>query len=228
MAIPGDTLKIVDGKIFINGKPQINFTNMQYKYRVVTDNTPINPQAFERLGIYPSDAPETSYGYEIFLTNKNAEILRGFNNVKSVEKILEPQGLYQDDIFPHSPDYPWNVDNFGPLWMPKKGVTIKLTMNNLCFYDRIINAYEGNKLEVKGNVIYINDKPADTYTFRMDYYFMIGDNRHNSLDSRFWGFVPENHIVGAPKFIWLSLDPTKSFPANIRWNRIFTPAETCL
>ncbi len=223
-AIPGDTLKIVAGQAYINGKAQKVFPDMQYKYRVITDNTPINPEALDRLAIYPIDVIESSFGYEIYLTKEIAEKIRGFKNVKSVEKIIMPQGQYSDEIFPHNPSYQWNLDNFGPLWIPKKGVTIKLTINNLCLYERIINTYEGNKLEVKGNVIYINDKPVETYTFKMDYYFMMGDNRHNSLDGRFWGFVPENHIVGAPKFIWLSLDPTKSFPANIRWKRFFTPA----
>lgn len=109
--------------------------------------------------------------------------------------------------------------------MPKKGVTVKLDTGNLVLYKRIINPFEANSLEIKGSQIIINGKPADSYTFKMDYYFMIGDNRHNSADSRFWGFVPEDHIVGAPKFVWLSLDKEKSFPANIRWRRMFTWAD---
>lgn len=223
-AIPGDTLTIVDGQAFLNGKPQKNFKDMQFFYNVITDGTRINPAALDRLGVYPDDARENFNGYAIFLTQKNVDILRGFTNVKSVVRMIQPKGQFDMEIFPHNPQYPWNVDNFGPLYVPKKGVTVKLNLNNLCLYDRIINAYEGNKLEVKGNVIYINDKPSETYTFKMNYYFMMGDNRRNSMDSRFWGFVPENHIVGAPRFIWLSLDPTKSFPANIRWSRMFTSA----
>ena len=229
VAIPGDTLKIIDGQVYINGIPEKKIKDMQMSYLVVTDGSRINPQALDRLGIYPDDMrprqnAQDRIVYEALVTQKNADILKTFTNVKSVEKIINPAGHYEDHIFPHNPIYPWNEDNFGPLWIPKKGSTVKLTMDNLCMYERIIGVYEANKLEVKDGVIYINDKPASSYTFKMDYYFMMGDNRHDSADSRFWGFVPEDHVVGAPKFIWLSLDKTKSFPANIRWSRMFTSA----
>lgn len=226
VAIAGDTLKIVDGLVYINGKPQKHFEDMQYKYYVQTDGSLINPKTFEKLGIYKSDADYNSATstYLIPLTKRNVEAISKLANVKSVVKSGNRQGEYAEYIFPHDSLYKWNEDYFGPLYIPKKGATVKLTTTNLCFYERIINAYEGNKLDVKNNVIYINDKAADSYTFKMDYYFMMGDNRHSSADSRFWGFVPEDHIVGAPRFIWLSLDPEKSFPANIRWKRMFTTA----
>ena len=141
----------------------------------------------------------------------------------NVTAVIKREGEGADpDIFPQSENYPWNVDNFGPLWIPSKGSTVDLTVENLPLYRRIIETYEGNKLEIKDGRIYINGTPADKYTFAMDYYFMMGDNRHNSLDSRYWGFVPEDHIVGKPSFVWMSLDKDKSFPANIRWNRIFS------
>jgi len=230
VAIPGDTLKIVAGQLYINGKAQVHFEDMQYHYLIKTDGSGINPEVFEKLGIYHSikegeenDVREYENGvYEIPMTEKVAQALRTNVKVKSVEKLVmnEPYS----DIFPHSPKYNWKLDDFGPLWIPKKGATVKIDMNNLCLYDRIINAYEGNKLDVKDSIIYINDKPATSYTFKMDYYWMMGDNRHGSSDCRYWGFVPEDHIVGSPKFIWLSLDPNKSFPANIRWKRMFTSA----
>jgi signal peptidase I len=136
----------------------------------------------------------------------------------------KPLGVYADYIFPHNPYYPWNEDNFGPLWMPKKGATVKLTLDNLSIYQRIISVYEGNQLVVKNGIIYINGKQTNSYTFLMDYYFMMGDNRHDSADSRYWGFVPEDHIVGAPRFVWLSLDKNKKFLSKIRWNRLFISA----
>jgi len=225
VAIPGDTLTIIDGQLYINSKPQKHIEKMQFKYIVRTDGSSINPTTLDKMGIYPDDVE--SYGeagYIMTLDEKNAEIIKGFSNVKSVERKINKKGEYASYIFPHNPAYPWNEDNFGPLWMPKKGATIPLNLTNLCIYERIINAYEGNALEVKDSVIYINGKAANNYTFKMDYYYMMGDNRHNSADSRFWGFVPDDHIVGAPKFIWLSLDKTKSFPANIRWKRLFTSA----
>jgi len=116
----------------------------------------------------------------------------------------------------------WNEDNLGPLYVPEKGVTIELTLDNLPLYKRIIGLYEKNNLFVKENKIYINGKEVNSYTFKMNYYIMMGDNRHDSADSRFWGFVPEDHIVGKPKFIWLSIDKNKRFLSKIRWKRMFS------
>ena len=124
-------------------------------------------------------------------------------------------------IFPFSADFKWTRDNFGPIWIPQKGATVELTLENLPLYQRIITSYEGNELEIKDGKIYINSEETHEYTFKQDYYFMMGDNRHNSLDSRYWGFVPEDHIVGKPAVIWLSIDGNKAFPKNIRWRRFF-------
>ena len=125
-------------------------------------------------------------------------------------------------IFPFSSNYKWTEDNFGPLWIPKKGETVEINLTNLPIYERIITAYEHNALEVKDSSIFINGKLATSYTFLMNYYFMMGDNRHFSADSRFWGFVPEDHVVGKGSFIWLSINKDKSFPSNIRWSRMFS------
>ena len=126
------------------------------------------------------------------------------------------------------PTYPvdyetgWTRDNYGPIWIPQRGATIELTPQNLALYSRCIKNYEGNQLEVKGDKVWINGAEATTYTFQYDYYWMMGDNRHNSADSRSWGFVPEDHIVGKPILVWLSLDKDRSlFDGGIRWNRIF-------
>ena len=125
------------------------------------------------------------------------------------------------DIYPLNGNLHWTRDNYGPIWIPAKGETIDLTLKNLPIYERPIRTYEGNKLEVKDGKIYINDKETTKYTFKMDYYWMQGDNRHNSLDSRYWGFVPEDHIVGKPIFIWWSSDPDRNGFSGIRWNRLF-------
>ncbi|MBO5861321.1 MAG: signal peptidase I, partial [Alistipes sp.] len=145
------------------------------------------------------------------------EQLLNMENVISVTRYT-----VQEQCFPYSANYPWTADNFGPLTIPAKGATVELNIGNLPLYERIIDVYEDNDLEVKGGDIYINGEKATSYTFKMDYYWMMGDNRHNSADSRYWGFVPEDHVVGKASFIWLSLDQNKSFPANIRWNRLFT------
>ena len=223
VGLPGDTIFIEHSEMWINGQPQADIPGKQYNYTVVTNGTPVNPDVFEDMGVAKDDIhyDAANYAYvELPLTAENARRMRSMGNVTAVIK-REGEGA-DPDIFPQSENYPWNVDNFGPLWIPSKGSTVDLTVENLPLYRRIIETYEGNKLEIKDGRIYINGTPADKYTFAMDYYFMMGDNRHNSLDSRYWGFVPEDHIVGKPSFVWMSLDKDKSFPANIRWNRIFS------
>lgn len=145
-------------------------------------------------------------------------MVKKFSFVKNV--VVEPCfGL----TYPLCYEKPWTNDNYGPIWIPKKGSTIKLTKENMPVYERIIRNYENNTLETKNDGFYINGKLADSYTFKMDYYWMMGDNRHNSADSRSWGFVPEDHVVGKPLFIWLSLDKDRGwFDGKIRWRRLFT------
>ncbi len=222
VGIPGDTIEIRTGNLFVNGMPHQKSENQQFNYNIQTDGTRINPKAFERLDIAKSDIHSFSNSlYLVPLTDENVKKIKNFRNVVSVTKYYNQPGYFASHIFPHDPKYPWNEDNFGPLWIPKKGVAVSLSMDNLPLYRRIIEVYEKNELRIEGEKIYINGKVADEYTFKMDYYWMMGDNRHDSLDARFWGFVPEDHIVGRPKVIWLSLDKDKKFLGKIRWKRMF-------
>jgi signal peptidase I len=221
IAVPGDTLLIREGLIYINSDPVEVFKGVQHRHYVQTNGTPINPKAFERLGIAKADQVQIGSGYSLPLTDEMASQLRNFSNVISVVKYQSPKNEYDYQIFPHDSAYKWSLDNFGPLWMPYKGATIELTLKNLPLYKRIIEAYEGRSLQVRNDQIWIDGEPVKEYTFKMGYYYMIGDNRHSSSDCRYWGFVPENHILGKPKFIWLSLDKDKRFLGKIRWNRMF-------
>jgi len=156
------------------------------------------------------------------LPKENAEKLKSVVNVASVTPFMQDSGIFNQDIFPFAPHYKWNVDNFGPLFIPKEGCTVKLDTANLHIYRRAISVYEHNKVDVQGSTIYINGAPANSYTFKMNYYFMMGDNRHNSEDSRYWGFVPEDHVVGKASFIWMSLKENVPFLKKFRVSRFFT------
>lgn len=225
VAIPGDTIKIVHSQVYINGQEQEHFEEMQYDYFVKTNGKQINSKYFERLNIAVDDRRYITSNsmYELPLTKENVQKLKNFTAVSSVSKYENNNvNMANISIFPFDADYPWTEDNFGPLYVPEKGATVNITIENLPLYRRIIETYEGNELKVDGSEIYINGEKVTAYTFKMDYYFMMGDNRHNSADSRYWGFVPEDHVVGKAVFIWLSLDKDKSFLGKIRWNRMFS------
>ena len=228
VASAGDTLEIRNGDVYVNSQAQEIWPGVQNSYTVITNGQKINPKNLEKMGI---NTAELMYdpslpGYRAMpLTAKMLETVRTYSNVDTVMQNIDTYPAdYPDSyltIFPFTADYKWTRDNFGPLWIPSKGATVQLTTGNLPLYERIITSYEGHALEVKDGVIYIDGEEAHSYTFAQDYYFMMGDNRHNSLDSRYWGFVPEDHIVGKPAVIWLSIDRNRKFPNNIRWRRFF-------
>jgi len=220
IAIPGDTIDIRSANVYINGQPFPLPPGAQTSYHIVTDGSDFSEAAKKRLELRDGQAISPT-DYEFNLTTKAVDEIKDFGNVKKLEPLVVPKGVYQDFIFPFDERYKWNFDNFGPVWVPKKGATIKLDSLNIALYRRAIGEYEGNKLEERDGKIFINGKETNEYTFKMDYYFMMGDNRHNSSDGRFWGFVPEDHIVGKGVFIWMSWDTNGSFLSKIRWSRLF-------
>ena len=228
VAVPGDTLEITDCVISVNGERLPDYEGVQNTYRVVTSGQRLNSMLLDGLGVNSEDAyfNPALPGYEALpLTKKALEGIENLSAVVSVTPDIHKKGGDGSEgylmIFPFDKSYDWTRDNFGPLWIPEKDAMVKLDLSVLPLYRRIIEVYEGHDLEVRDGRIYIDGNEADSYTFAQDYYFMVGDNRHNSLDSRYWGFVPENHIVGKPAVVWFSSDKTKPFPKNIRWNRLF-------
>ncbi len=218
-ATPGDTLTIVNGQVYIDGKASKNAPKAQTSYIVVTDGRDINPQLFTDLNIESHRLDSNTY--EMVIPPDNLATLKSFSNIKSVTPYIKPASEADPTVFPQNDRFKWNQDNFGPLVMPKRGWTIKLNDSTLAFYRRAIETYEHNKVEGAGNAIFINGKKADSYTFKMNYYWMMGDNRHNSLDCRFWGYVPEDHIIGKAIVTVMSTDSTQDIFHKIRWNRIF-------
>ena len=213
VAMAGDTIQIINRELFVNGVISESIPHSQQCYTVRT-SSPLSAYALQKLGI--TELSSGSNHYFMPLTQQMVEELEKMSNVVSITPYIA-----MERSFPYSDKYSWTADNFGPLWIPQKGITIPLSIDNLPLYERIIDVYENNDLEVRDGDIFINGERADSYTFKMNYYWMMGDNRHNSADSRYWGFVPEDHIVGKASFIWLSLDNEKSFPQNIRWDRLF-------
>ncbi|PID71353.1 MAG: signal peptidase I [Flavobacteriales bacterium] len=232
VGIAGDSLQIKDGYIYINGE-RTTYTDrakIQYNFFVNTQGKTISQSALEkrygaREGLRDRNgnfALTNQGGYMLTLTDAEADRISKNPVVVEVTKLLRPKGT-PGDVFPHKSGLRWNIDNFGPIYIPKKGATVPLDRESLPFYERIIREYENNNLIVVGDDILINGKLADSYTFKQDYYWMMGDNRQNSLDARKWGYVPFNHVVGKPVFIWFSWETNgTSFMEKIRWDRLFT------
>ncbi|MHA4741123.1 signal peptidase I [Dyadobacter sp. MSC1_007] len=233
VGIPGDKLEIRQGRVYVNGAAQALPIRMQNEYFVSTKTAVNEENVFRKNGITDfSQFTETfgdsitsndEFGYVVKTTAALAEKLKTYDFVKRVEVVFMDKGLKEPYLFPNSDLLDWNKDNYGPLTVPKKGATVPLTEVNIALYGDIIQNYEGNEnVALTKDKVTINGKVVADYTFKQDYYFMMGDNRHDSADSRYWGFVPNDHIVGKAVFVWMSIDPNPtSFLRKIRWERIF-------
>ena len=216
VGLPGQTLQIKDRIIYLDGKANKEPDNVQYTYYIKRKKH-IPEEMIEELGITDEEIESLNMAGYMPLTKHAAEVLgKRTDIVESISLVTEAD---DKEIYPLNGNMHWTRDNYGPVWIPKKGESINLTLDNIAIYERPIRVYEKNDLQIKDGKIFINGTATDSYTFKMDYYWMMGDNRHNSLDSRYWGFVPEDHIVGKPIFIWWSKDPDRF---KIRWNRLFT------
>ncbi|MBC7921911.1 MAG: signal peptidase I [Ferruginibacter sp.] len=239
IGIPGDVLEVRDLQVYVNGKPADNPEMMQFRYSLVT-NVVVNNRTFRKYHIFeydpgrgevypqPGSHPE-GFSYSIHTTLAPAAELKKMSFVKQVirqeKKKGEPASVYPNSVATaNAPVFDWNEDWFGPLTIPKEGMKVVLDSKNVALYHEAIEKYEGNEnVTVKDNQLSINGQVQRDYVFKQNYYFMMGDNRHNSADSRFWGFVPADHIVGKAFVIWLSIDPDSKagFTEKIRWNRLF-------
>ncbi len=223
VAVPGDSLKIIDGDIYINGALSVmpDRARPQYFYDVNTGGNTINVNTLQNKYHVREGGRLPDGNYVLNLAEEDARLLSKNPVVKTMNKRLAPKGE-GEDVFPNDPKLAWNKDNFGPVYIPGKGKTVQLDKNSIGFYKQIIREYEKNEIELVGDQVMINGAPASSYTFKQDYYWMMGDNRHNSEDSRYWGYVPFDHVVGKPVFIWFSWNSQGKGLDKVRWERLFT------
>lgn len=232
VGIPGDSLEIRDGRVYVNGELNElpDRAKLQFLYYMIT-NEPVKNLQFlrDRYGIneiYPLD--QEFRQFQLFLTDDAVDKLRNNPNIVQLIPMRPEPGTFDAKAFPHDPRYPWNSSHYGPIYIPKAGATVAITPESIPFYKRIIEVYEGSEIGIENNVsvsdtqVLLNGAPLTSYTFKQDYYWMMGDNRNNSEDARNWGYVPHNHVVGKPVFIWLSIDRNASGFNKIRWDRMFT------
>ena len=218
VGLPGQTLQIKNRIVYLDGKANKEPENVQYTYYVKL-KADLPDDLLKELGISGEDLLSLNQNGYMPLTKKAVKVLSARKDL--VTSIRLNTDAATGEVYPLNAVTGWTRDNYGPIWIPKKGETVQLTLKNIALYERPIRVYEHNQLDVRNGRIYINGREAHSYTFKMDYYWMMGDNRHNSADSRYWGFVPEDHIVGKPIFIWWSSDPDRRGFSGIRWNRLF-------
>ena len=218
VGLPGQTLQIKDHIVYLDGKANKEPDNVQYSYYVKLKQS-IPEEVMQEYGISTEQLRDLNQFGTMPLTQAAKKGLESRTDI--VESIRLNTDAPVGEVYPRNGNTGWTRDNYGPIWIPAKGKSIKLNMQNIAVYERPIRAYEGNELKVENGKIFINGKEANEYTFKLDYYWMMGDNRHNSADSRYWGFVPEDHIVGKPIFVWWSSDPDRSGFGGVRWNRLF-------
>jgi signal peptidase I len=224
IAIPGDSISLVDGQVFVNGKANENAPRMQMIYHVKTkDGNGFDPKYLKEIDANMLQSLSNQGDFQMQIKEETVPTFKSMENVQTIEPIVQTRGEFMDFIYPFRKEIPWNVDNYGPLYIPKAGDNIPLTQMNYWLYEKAIRDYEGNPtLKMENGKVYINDKEITSYTFQRNYYFMMGDNRHFSADSRFWGMVPDDHIVGKAVFIWMSWDANESnIFKKVRWNRLF-------
>jgi signal peptidase I len=212
----------VNGKVYINGKQAPAPEKEQTSFYVITDGNSLNPQLLKDLNIEIMQQSDIDK-YVMVIPTAHLSAFKSIQSVKSIIPIIEPAGNYDASVFPHNERFKWNQDNYGPLKIPRKGMTIALNDSTLALYRRAVELYEKNKLEIWDGKVWINGQQTNSYTFKMNYYWMMGDNRHRSHDSRFWGYVPEDHIVGKAKITWLSIDSAENLLSKIRWDRFMKP-----
>ena len=217
VAIAGDSFKIVDGEVYVNNKLTDNEEALQFNYHLKSEK-PLDSAFIAHYQLHEGGKISDNNDYSFTLTKALVDTLRSKTYVSELAKNAEKKDMWDEFVFPYNVHYKWNVDNYGTLKIPQKGDSVQLDSTNLCLFERIISIYEGNQLEIKNDSIFINQQYTHTYTFKQNYYFMMGDNRHNSQDSRHWGFVPEDHIIGKATRIVFSKD--NLFGEGIRWSRI--------
>ncbi|MCP4883524.1 MAG: signal peptidase I [Flavobacteriales bacterium] len=225
VGIPGDSLEIRDGYVYINGEKNVlpDRARLQFFYEADTDGKALSVKSLKSRYHVREGGRLQDGNYILNLSDEDAQLISKNPTVKSLKKRLSPKGE-REEVFPNLASLDWNKDNFGPVYIPEAGKTVDLNLETLPFYKQVIVEYEKNMLEVENGKIYLNGSsdPSNTYTFKQDYYWMMGDNRHNSEDSRYWGFVPFDHVVGKPVFIWFSWNSDGKGLSKVRWERLFT------